>query len=222
MYDVDYATHETEEYPDDHPGEVGVRNLVDQFEARGGMPVGPEHDHGAPDLDAVQPNQFPHRGLYSDVCKSSKKLPIYDTIFSLDRAAEIADLPNIYDSSESADEHEPFGSMFVLETIHRNDPRYYCAEAVAARQLEFDRMIEFKCFDMTKPIEGDHVPASATKITPIMLTGIKDVGLPSAKYNGRFVADGRRAANEAICAPNLIGHETSGRHQRPHRRWNKQ
>ena len=54
---------------------------------------------------------------------------------------------------------------------------------------------------MDKPVEAADIPAHAIKITPIMLTHIKDAGTPNAKYKGRFVADGRRVPRYKQFAP---------------------
>ena len=62
-------------------------------------------------------------------------------------------------------------------------------------------MIEFKCFDMTQPVEGCAIPTTATKITPVMRTHLKDVGTPNEKYKGRFVADGRCVPRTKLFAP---------------------
>ena len=106
MYDTDYTDLEQPESPDREAGdegEVGVRDLVEQFEASSAGPVAPDAGHLADGIDAIRPNQYPHRGLYTDIDDGPCKLPVYDINFSLDKAAEAADLPDICDSSAAVD-----------------------------------------------------------------------------------------------------------------------
>ena len=204
QYDIDYVNLPPDEAPSDDFAQHGVRNLIDRFDAIGTVPVGPSVGPGAANIDDVQPRQTPHRGLYSKSHSQPvelKKMPVYSTVFSHEIETNAVDLPLVFQSSGEEVEHHIEESMFYLEPIHRNDPRYYSEGAIAARQLEFNRMVEFKCFDLTKPIEGKAVPRSATKITPIMLTHYKDAGTPNAKYKGRFVADGRKVPRHKQFSP---------------------
>ena len=43
--------------------------------------------------------------------------------------------------------------MFIHKTIPRSDPLYYGDDAVAARQAEWGKIIEFQALDMAHPIE---------------------------------------------------------------------
>ena len=194
MYDIDYvdipAVASTSPLVENAST---VRNLIDQFDAPGGPPVAPANDPAAADINSVQPNQLPHRGLYSSSHSHLTKMPLYSTTFSLSSADGDVDMSPIFQKDVERFEENCFaGCAFVAQQIHKNDPRYHCEEAIAARKREFDRMLQFKCFDLNKPIESRNVPKSATIITPLMLTHIKDVGTPIEKFKGRFVADGRR------------------------------
>ena len=65
MYDTDYTALDPPASPADGvvaEESLEVRNLVDHFETNSAAPVAPADEMGAADIDAIRPNQYPHRG----------------------------------------------------------------------------------------------------------------------------------------------------------------
>ena len=135
----------------------------------------------------AQPSYFPHRGFTFtaedfEFSKNVSELSPNDSIFR----NEFPHMPQ----------------MYIHKTISRSDPSYFCSEAVAARQTEWNKILEFNALDIKHPFEKqDLISRGKTVIRPLMLTTIKDFGTSDAKYKGRFAANGAGAERQRRFGP---------------------